>query len=149
MYDQCEGRLEAVFNCSSNIVYVSLLFLLTTFLQTFQKARALAPSILFLDEIDSIVGKRSESTSSSGVSERVLSALLNEMDGVGVRFDDKTDSKAVEEESTGRSQPQQQSQLKQVLYHLETGIMSVTVSLLLSISALCMCDGLFCVHSNF
>ena len=135
MCDQCEGRLEAVFNCSSDSVYVSLLFLFTTFLQTFQKARALAPSILFLDEIDSVVGKRSESTSSSGVSERVLSALLNEMDGVGVRFDDKTDSKAVEEESVGGSQPQQQSQVKQVPYRLETGIMSVTVLLFLSISA--------------
>ncbi|KAK7116697.1 hypothetical protein V1264_002330 [Littorina saxatilis] len=62
--------------------------------ETFQQARALAPSILFLDEIDSIVGKRSESTSSSSVSERVLSALLNEMDGVGVRLDEQTHGKA-------------------------------------------------------
>ena len=80
------------------------------FLQTFLKARALAPSILFLDEIDSIVGKRSEATSSSGVSERVLSALLNEMDGVGVRFDDKMDSKAMAEETVGgSSHPEQVS----------------------------------------
>ncbi|XP_041365342.1 spermatogenesis-associated protein 5-like protein 1 [Gigantopelta aegis] len=60
--------------------------------EVFQKARALSPSILFLDEIDSIVGKRSESGSHRGVQERVLSALLNEMDGIGIRLDDKTDS---------------------------------------------------------
>ena len=53
----------------------------------FQKARACAPSILFLDELDSIVGKRS-SSGGRGVQERILSTLLNEMDGVGVRLDD-------------------------------------------------------------
>ena len=53
----------------------------------FQKARATAPSILFIDEIDSLVGKRSES-GQRGVQERVLSTLLNEMDGIGVRLDD-------------------------------------------------------------
>ena len=55
--------------------------------QVFQKARATAPSILFIDEIDSLVGKRSES-GQRGVQERVLSTLLNEMDGIGVRLDD-------------------------------------------------------------
>ena len=54
----------------------------------FQKARATAPSILFLDEIDSVVGKRSDS-GHRGVQERLLSTLLNEMDGIGVRLDDK------------------------------------------------------------
>ena len=113
------------------------------FLQTFQKARALAPSILFLDEIDSIVGKRSESTSSSGVSERVLSALLNEMDGVGVRFDDKTDSKVMEEESIGGSQ----SQLKQVLYHFrDRYLVSDSVDVIIHF---CTVYHLFCICSNF
>ena len=56
--------------------------------QVFQKARATAPSILFLDEIDSMVGKRSD-TGHRGVQERVLSTLLNEMDGIGVRLDEK------------------------------------------------------------
>lgn len=59
--------------------------------QAFQKARALAPSILFLDELDSIVGRRSEGSSSHSVQERVLSTLLNEMDGVGIRKDEKVD----------------------------------------------------------
>lgn len=48
----------------------------------FTKARATAPSVLFLDELDALVGKRS-GTSSSGVEARLLSTLLNEMDGVG------------------------------------------------------------------
>jgi ATP-dependent 26S proteasome regulatory subunit len=56
----------------------------------FQRARAGAPSIVFLDEVDSIVGKRSDGSAHRGVQERVLSALLNEMDGVGVRLDEKT-----------------------------------------------------------
>lgn len=60
-------------------------------MQAFQKARALAPSILFLDELDSIVGRRSEGSSSHSVQERVLSTLLNEMDGVGIRKDEKVD----------------------------------------------------------
>ena len=50
--------------------------------QLFTKARATAPSILFLDELDAIVGKRS-GTSSTGVAARLLSTLLNEMDGIG------------------------------------------------------------------
>ena len=51
--------------------------------QVFTKARAAAPSVLFLDELDAIVGKRSGS-SSTGVESQLLSTLLNEMDGVGV-----------------------------------------------------------------
>lgn len=57
--------------------------LCTVFPQLFTKARATAPSILFLDELDAIVGKRS-GTSSTGVEARLLSTLLNEMDGIGV-----------------------------------------------------------------
>jgi SpoVK/Ycf46/Vps4 family AAA+-type ATPase len=42
-----------------------------------------APSILFIDEVDCVVGKRAEGQASKGVQERVLSTLLNEMDGIG------------------------------------------------------------------
>ncbi|KAI7890319.1 P-loop containing nucleoside triphosphate hydrolase protein [Mucor mucedo] len=52
---------------------------------TFQKARASAPAIIFLDETEAIVGKRNMGNGGSGgdsVQERVLSTLLNEMDGV-------------------------------------------------------------------
>ncbi|XP_031553473.1 spermatogenesis-associated protein 5-like protein 1 isoform X2 [Actinia tenebrosa] len=51
--------------------------------EIFLKARATAPSILFLDELDSLAGKRSEKDS-SGPQTRLLASLLNEMDGVGV-----------------------------------------------------------------
>lgn len=53
--------------------------------QAFASARAAAPCILFLDELDAIVGKRSTGggqTDGNGVQERVLSTLLTEMDGV-------------------------------------------------------------------
>ncbi|KAI8141610.1 P-loop containing nucleoside triphosphate hydrolase protein [Fennellomyces sp. T-0311] len=53
---------------------------------TFQKARSSAPAIIFLDETEAIVGKRNMgnggSSSGDSVQERVLSTLLNEMDGV-------------------------------------------------------------------
>ena len=56
--------------------------LFSRFFQVFTKARATAPSVLFLDELDTIVGRRS-GTSATGVEARLLSTLLNEMDGVG------------------------------------------------------------------
>lgn len=53
---------------------------------TFQKARASAPSIIFLDEMEAIVGKRDLGNGGGqggdSVQQRVLSTLLNEMDGV-------------------------------------------------------------------
>ncbi|XP_013407658.1 spermatogenesis-associated protein 5-like protein 1 [Lingula anatina] len=58
--------------------------------EAFSRARMGAPSILFLDEIDSIIGKRSESSTNRSVQERVLSVLLNEMDGVGIKVEEKT-----------------------------------------------------------
>ncbi|XP_023669804.2 ATPase family gene 2 protein homolog B [Paramormyrops kingsleyae] len=52
--------------------------------QLFRQARACAPSILFLDEIDTLFGSREDSRGHS-VQARVLSVLLNEMDGVGLK----------------------------------------------------------------
>ncbi|KAF0475620.1 AAA-domain-containing protein [Gigaspora margarita] len=53
---------------------------------TFQRARSTSPSIIFFDEIDAIVGKRSfgSSGNNDSVQERILSMLLNEMDGIEV-----------------------------------------------------------------
>lgn len=49
----------------------------------FKLARRLSPSVLFLDQIEVLGGKREwAETGTTGVNERVLSTLLNEMDGV-------------------------------------------------------------------
>jgi len=50
--------------------------------EVFRKARMAAPAVVFFDEIDSLVPRRGLGFSDSGVSERVISQLLTEMDGV-------------------------------------------------------------------
>nr|XP_042908442.1 spermatogenesis-associated protein 5-like protein 1 isoform X2 [Parasteatoda tepidariorum] len=52
--------------------------------ELFFEARLCAPSIIFLDEIDCIVGRREFGSKVVGVAEKVLSTLLTEMDGFGV-----------------------------------------------------------------
>ena len=49
--------------------------------ETFRKARQAAPCVVFLDEIDAVAPVRGTS-SDSGVTERVISQLLTEMDGL-------------------------------------------------------------------
>nr|XP_057945120.1 spermatogenesis-associated protein 5-like protein 1 isoform X2 [Doryrhamphus excisus]XP_057945121.1 spermatogenesis-associated protein 5-like protein 1 isoform X2 [Doryrhamphus excisus] len=53
--------------------------------QLFRQARACSPCVLFLDEIDSLIGSRSSSQAANTVQTRLLSVLLNEMDGVGLK----------------------------------------------------------------
>ncbi len=50
--------------------------------ELFKKAKQAAPTILFLDEIDSLTPRRSGDTSGSNVTERVISQFLTEMDGI-------------------------------------------------------------------
>ncbi|MCD6530729.1 CDC48 family AAA ATPase [Candidatus Bathyarchaeota archaeon] len=50
--------------------------------EVFRKARMAAPSIIFIDEIDSLAPRRGLSGGDSAVSERVISQLLTEMDGL-------------------------------------------------------------------
>ena len=51
----------------------------------FKRARMAAPSIIFIDELDMLVGARSSSSSSSDdTSSRLLSTFLNEMDGLDI-----------------------------------------------------------------
>lgn len=52
--------------------------------EVFRKARQVAPSIIFIDEIDALGGERGSSSGGSGsnVQERVLAQLLTELDGV-------------------------------------------------------------------
>ncbi|KAM7102485.1 LOW QUALITY PROTEIN: ATPase family gene 2 protein homolog B [Ciconia maguari] len=61
--------------------------------QVFRQARANTPAIIFLDEIDSILGSRSHCKTGHGVSERVLSVLLNELDGIGLKVTERRGSK--------------------------------------------------------
>ncbi|XP_035192050.1 spermatogenesis-associated protein 5-like protein 1 [Oxyura jamaicensis] len=61
--------------------------------QVFRQARASAPAIIFLDEIDSILGSRSHRKTGHGVSERVLSVLLNELDGIGLKVTERRGNK--------------------------------------------------------
>jgi transitional endoplasmic reticulum ATPase len=50
--------------------------------EVFRKARMAAPAVVFFDEIDSLAPRRGAGFSDSGVSERVISQLLTEMDGL-------------------------------------------------------------------
>jgi transitional endoplasmic reticulum ATPase len=50
--------------------------------ETFRKARQAAPSVVFLDEIDSIAPSRGGASSDSHVTERVISQILTELDGL-------------------------------------------------------------------
>ncbi|XP_076005308.1 ATPase family gene 2 protein homolog A isoform X2 [Genypterus blacodes] len=50
--------------------------------EVFRKARAVAPSIVFFDEIDALASDRGSSAGSGGVGDRVLAQLLTEMDGI-------------------------------------------------------------------
>ncbi|MFQ5831478.1 MAG: CDC48 family AAA ATPase [Candidatus Thorarchaeota archaeon] len=50
--------------------------------EVFRKARTAAPAIIFFDEIDAIAPTRGRSSGDSHVTERVISQLLTEMDGL-------------------------------------------------------------------
>jgi transitional endoplasmic reticulum ATPase len=50
--------------------------------EVFRKARMSAPAIIFFDEIDSLVPRRGSGYGDSGVTDRVISQLLTEIDGI-------------------------------------------------------------------
>ncbi|MCW3976150.1 MAG: CDC48 family AAA ATPase [Candidatus Bathyarchaeota archaeon] len=50
--------------------------------EVFRKGRTASPAIIFFDEFDAIIPRRGMGYSDSGVSERVISQLLTELDGV-------------------------------------------------------------------
>jgi transitional endoplasmic reticulum ATPase len=50
--------------------------------EVFKKARQASPTILFFDEIDSIIPQRSSAGTDAHVTERVISQFLTEMDGI-------------------------------------------------------------------
>ena len=55
--------------------------------EVFRKAKLAAPCIIFFDEFDSIAPSRGRHTSDSGVSEKVLSQFLTELDGLEIKKD--------------------------------------------------------------
>ena len=50
--------------------------------EIFRKARMASPAVIFFDEVDSLVPRREQGYGDSGVTERVISQLLTEMDGI-------------------------------------------------------------------
>ncbi|XP_042548941.1 ATPase family protein 2 homolog isoform X2 [Dipodomys spectabilis] len=50
--------------------------------EIFRKARQVAPSIIFFDELDALAVERGSSSGSGNVADRVLAQLLTEMDGI-------------------------------------------------------------------
>ncbi len=50
--------------------------------EIFRKARMASPAVIFFDEVDSLAPKRGQGDGESGVTERVISQLLTEMDGI-------------------------------------------------------------------
>merc|ERR1712137_1199580 len=86
---------KAVANeCQSNFISIKGPEMLTMWFgeseanvrETFEKARAAAPCVLFFDELDSIASKRGgNSGDGGGAGDRVMNQLLTEMDGVGSR----------------------------------------------------------------
>ncbi|KAM6426122.1 ATPase family gene 2 protein homolog B [Liasis olivaceus] len=83
--------------------------------QVFRQARANTPAIVFLDEIDAILGSRSVTKTGCGVPERVLSVLLNELDGIGVKLTERRGNKAeVENESREPTESDKELELQEV-----------------------------------
>ncbi|RZN62790.1 MAG: AAA family ATPase [Methanonatronarchaeia archaeon] len=53
--------------------------------ETFRKAKQSSPTVVFFDEIDSLVPRRGRSSGDSQVTERVISQMLTELDGMEER----------------------------------------------------------------
>ncbi|XP_010743648.3 ATPase family gene 2 protein homolog B [Larimichthys crocea] len=83
--------------------------------QLFHQARACAPCILFLDEIDTLIGSRSSGQSANSVQTRLLSVLLNEMDGVGLKtLERRGTEKILQAEGAEENHTQEQSDCQEV-----------------------------------
>ncbi|XP_026234777.1 spermatogenesis-associated protein 5-like protein 1 [Anabas testudineus] len=83
--------------------------------QLFRQARACSPCILFLDEIDSLIGSRSNSQTPNSVQTRLLSVLLNEMDGVGLKMLERRGTeKILQAEGAEENRTQEQLECQEV-----------------------------------
>lgn len=89
--------------------FIYLHLCLSFHVQLFRQARACAPCILFLDEIDSLIGSRSTSQTTNSAQTRLLSVLLNEMDGVGLKtLERRGTEKILQAEGAEESHTQEQ-----------------------------------------
>ena len=103
--------------------------------------------MLFIDEIDSVIGSRRHGDGKKSVQERVLSTLLNEMDGIGIKTDDLVRS------GDKVAKCEQHPELQQV------GILKIVIDMLQNIIALSLLincciidrDGYLssCVHMKY
>ncbi|XP_071376940.1 ATPase family gene 2 protein homolog B-like, partial [Centroberyx affinis] len=83
--------------------------------QLFRQARACTPCILFLDEIDSLIGSRSDSRTPHSLQTRLLSVLLNELDGVGLKtLERRGTEKMLQAEGEEEGHTQQQLECQEV-----------------------------------
>ncbi|XP_076594434.1 ATPase family gene 2 protein homolog B [Chaetodon auriga] len=83
--------------------------------QLFRQARACAPCLLFLDEIDSLIGSRSNGQTANSAQTRLLSVLLNEMDGVGLKtLERRGTEKILQAEGGEESHTQEQLDCQEV-----------------------------------
>ncbi|KAJ8247838.1 hypothetical protein GJAV_G00251100 [Gymnothorax javanicus] len=84
--------------------------------ELFRQARACAPSILFLDEIDSILGSRSDGREAHSVQASLLSVLLNELDGVGIKVQERRGSQRKSRQLEGSTEflPEQKMDYQEV-----------------------------------
>ena len=73
----------------------------------FKKAREAAPCVVFLDEIDSIAKQRSHAGEGNNVLDRVVTQLLQEMDGIPNDFKRSDDSNRGEDATVSSSKDQE------------------------------------------
>jgi len=114
----------------------------------FTKDRATAPSVLFVDELDALVGKWS-GKGVTGVEARLLSTLLNEMDGVGTLAN-------IYQSAVRNTKPSKQGNNGEQLMrnncgatHLENEEILVNAQRLKVISSLTVQDVLFVAATNW
>lgn len=84
---------------------------------------------MFLDEIDSILGSRSVSKTGCNVQERVLSVLLNELDGVGLKTIERRGSKSDQEGKYKELKKNEEVFISQIPLKLQAHIKQIYTSL--------------------
>ena len=98
--------------------------------ELFNRARTVAPAVLFIDEVDSLVSARGGGGRSGGVKEKVLATLLNEMDGIGARADGEAGGRreALLELEAGGAEMGRKSRLQVQLFVLSSSNEDVQIT---------------------